>query len=178
MERIIEQYSERGFQFAYHLCGNAEEAKELGQEAFVRLISRWQTYDETQPVENWFLTILRNVYFDSVRRYERRHGVSLDAVLADPDGESFADRIADKNEEPLLRRLERQETADAVRRALAALTPEHRAILTLCDMQGLSYEKLTSVMDCPLGTVRSRLNRARAAFKKALLAQDQEVSKP
>lgn len=175
IERFIEQYSERAFQVAFHLCGNAEDAKELVQEGFLRLIKGWQRYDQSQPLENWYLTILRNLYYDNLKRYERRHGVSLDAPIGETGSESFAEVLADGAEMPLLERLERKETADEVQRAMRTLTEEHRAILTLGDLEGLGYEQLASVLDCPLGTVRSRMNRARAALKKALLKQDQEV---
>ena len=174
LEQIVEAYGDKGFHLAYRLTGNVEEAKELVQEAFVRLMSRWETYDQSQPVENWFLTILRNIYLDNAKRYERRHAVSLDSV-ASPEGDSFADLLADDNELPLLERLERQETAAFVQRAMDTLTDEHRAILTLTDMQGLRYEQAAEVMDLPLGTIRSRMSRARAALKKALLALGQEV---
>lgn len=174
IERFIEEYSQRGYDFAYHLCGNAEDAKELVQEAFVRLISKWEHYDSDQPLENWFLTIVRNLYFDGLKRYERRHSVSLDNPLGAEDGTSFADHL-DGREMPLLERLERQEAAETVRRALAAIRAEHRAILTMFDIEGFSYEQIAAVIDCPLGTVRSRLSRARAAFKKELLEQGQEV---
>ena len=177
IERFVEDYADRGFQFALHLCGNVEEAKELVQEAFVRAIDKWETYDSTQPLENWFLTILRNLYFDGLRRYERRHGLSLDAPHPD-SGRAFSEVLADRAEEPLLVRLERQEASEAVLAALERLSPEHRAVLTLGDMEGLGYEELASVLDCPLGTVRSRLFRARAAFKKALLSQGEGVIEP
>jgi RNA polymerase sigma-70 factor (ECF subfamily) len=178
LERFIQEYSERGFQFAYHLCGNAEEAKELVQEAFFRVIRRWDSYDPSQPLENWFLTILRNVFYDGVKRYERRHGVSLDAPIRDASGEpaaSLSEVLADGREEALLERLEREEERDQVRLALEALSPDHKAVLTLCDMQGMSYEEVSAVLDCPLGTVRSRVSRARAAFKECLLGQTKEV---
>ena len=177
LERFIEDYAEKGYQVAFRLCGNAEEAKELAQEAFTKLITTWEHYDAAQPLENWFLTILRNLYYDGVRRYDRRHCVPLDAPIGD-DGPSFADVLMDHGEEPLLRSLERRESAAAVREALKALSAEHRAILTLGDMEGLAYEELAGALGCPLGTVRSRLFRARAAFKKALLMQGKEVLDP
>ena len=64
LERFIREYAERAFQFAFRLCGNAEQAKELTQEAFFRLIRKWDQYDPSQPLEGWFLTVLRNVYYD------------------------------------------------------------------------------------------------------------------
>jgi len=176
IEAFVETYAEKGYQFAYRLCGNAEDAKELVQEAFVRLMAKWESYDDDQPLDNWFLSIVRNLYFDGLRRYERRNGVPLDAPVPDlASGESFAEILADREEEPLLSRLERQEAVDTVRRALASLSAEHRAILTMVDVDGLGYEEAAEVLDCPLGTIRSRISRARAAFKKALLAEGRGV---
>lgn len=174
IERFIEQYSEQAYSFAYHLTGNQEDAKELVQEAFVRMISRWEQVDHEQRLESWFMTILKNLYFDSVRKFEKRQGVSLDAPFGD-EQESWSERLADR-EEAVLDRLERKEGGAAIQRALKALTPEHRAILLLSARDGLGYEEIAETLDCPLGTVRSRLNRARAAFQRALIAEGQEVA--
>ncbi|MBI4375577.1 MAG: sigma-70 family RNA polymerase sigma factor [Elusimicrobia bacterium] len=172
IERFIKEYAERGFQFAYHLCGNPEEAKELVQEALVKVMLKWRLYDQSQPLENWFLTILRNVYYDGLKRYERRHSLSLDAsVGGDPDRPGLHEVLADRTQEDLTAQLERQELRSALGAALSRLKPEHRAIITLCDMEGLGYEEIAAVLDCPLGTVRSRLWRARAELKKRLLEE-------
>ncbi len=174
LERFIREYSERGYQFAFHLCGSAETAQELLQEAFFRVVKKWGSYDPGLPIENWFLTILRHVYYDGLKRCEHRRAVSLDAPVE--EGElSFSEVVADRGEEDLLARLERQESAELVRGILDSLSPEHRAILALCDMQGLTYEEISAVLDCPLGTVRSRINRARLAFKKKMLERMSEV---
>lgn len=176
LERFIKDYSERGYRFAWRLSGNEEDAKELVQEAFLRAIKAWGQYDPAKPLEAWFLTILRHVYVDGIKRYERRNSVSLDASLSgEAEGMTFADALPDVREEAMLSRLERREASEEVQAVLDALTPEHRAILTLCDMQGLSYEEICKVLDAPLGTVRSRINRARAAFKKKMLEDCREV---
>ena len=171
MERLVAEHAEHGYQFAYQLCGNSEDARELVQEAFYRVFRNWDSYDSSQPLDSWFLTILRNVYVDNVKRAERRHGVHLDMVLR-PDHEdssTLADSLPDRNEEAVLDRLARESELAEVHRALKSLKTEYQAILTLFDVQGLGYEQIAEVLDCPLGTVRSRLNRARAALKKAVL---------
>ena len=176
IERFIAEYSERGYRFAYHLCGNAEDAKELVQEAFVRLLKHGDRYDDGQPFEKWFLTVLKNLYFDGMARYERRHGVSLDAPAGgpgDPEARTLAETVADARDEGLLDRLLREEAREEVRSAMAALSPDHRAVLALCDIEGLGYETIASVLDCPLGTVRSRLNRAREALKRIILERSE-----
>lgn len=176
LERFIREYSERAYRFAWRLCGNPEEAKELVQEAFLRAIKAWDRYDPSKPLEAWFLTILRHVYLDGVRSYERRNGVSLDVPLSgQEEGMTFADALPDSREEALLSRLERQEASREVHSVLEQLCAEHRAVLSLCDMQGLSYEEIGKVLNAPLGTVRSRINRARAAFKRKMLEQFREV---
>ncbi len=177
MERLVDEHSERGYQFAYGLCGNSEEAKELVQEAFCRVFRSWDRYDQSQPLESWFLTILRNIYIDSIKRCERRCSVHLDAALrpGQEDGSTLAESLADPNEEAVLDRLTRESQWAAVRRAMDGLTLEHKAILTLFDVEGLGYEQIAQALDCPLGTVRSRLSRARAALKSAILKSDQEV---
>ena len=171
LERFIEDYSEDAFQFAFHLCGGVEEAKELVQEAFYRVISRWESFDQAQSLETWFCAILKNIYHDGLRKFDKRNFVSLDMPLvADRDsGASYADTIADKREDDLLGRLERQEFSAEVRKALRSLSKDHRAMIVLSDVQGLTYEEIASVLDASLNTVRSRLCRARKAFRKALI---------
>ena len=177
MERLVDQYSERGYQFAFGLCGNSEESKELVQEAFYRVFRSWSRVDRTQPLECLFLTILRNVYVDSVKRSEHRHGVGLDTVLRPEheDGATLAETLADPKEEAVLERLTRESQLVQLRRAFGGLSVEHKAILNLFDVDGLGYDQIAVALDCPLGTVRSRLSRARAALKSAILKSDQEV---
>jgi RNA polymerase sigma-70 factor (ECF subfamily) len=171
IERFVEDYADKAFVFAYSLCGNAEEAKELVQESFYRLIKGWEQYDQAQPLENWYLTILRNLYFDSQKRYERHHQVSLDVPAGGPQAMDYAESLPDEAELTIVERLEKLEDTRAVQRALASLSREHRAILTMTDLQGMTYERAAEVLDCPLGTIRSRMNRARRALKKALVAE-------
>jgi RNA polymerase sigma-70 factor, ECF subfamily len=169
LEAFVDQYADRGYDFALTLAGNPEEAKELVQEAFVRAFERWPQYDPHQSFEGWFIGILKNLYRDGLRRYERRHGVSLDAPLEGREDGAFADLLADARDESALVRLERRAASEEVRDALEGLSPEHRAILSLSDMQGLSYEELAEALGCPMGTIRSRLARARKAFRKRMI---------
>ncbi len=177
LERLIEDYADRGYQFAYHLCGNVDEAQDLVQEAFFRVIRGWDGFDQKQDFGNWFISILRNVYVDSGKRYERRNCVSLDVPLdAGEDVESYADVLADGEGASLLERIEKTQGQEEVRAAFDTLKEDAKAILTLCDIQGLSYEEISRVMDLPVGTVRSRIFRARAGLRRAVeRAAAQEV---
>lgn len=173
-EEFVRGYGNKAYQFAYRLCGNPEEAKEMAQEAFRRLLAHLGEHDPSKPFDAWFFRILRNLVFDESRRHERRRTVSLDVPVQGPFGEeSYADLLPDQ-EEAVLEVLERRDAGAAVRRALDKLSPEHRAVLALCDMEGRSYEEAAKVLEVPLGTVRSRVNRARQAFR-AVLSRMPEV---
>jgi RNA polymerase sigma-70 factor (ECF subfamily) len=171
LEKFVDEYADRAYGFAYGLCGNEAEARELTQEAFVKIFERAEQFDATQSLETWFLTVLKNVFRDSLRRWERKSRVSLDAPIGE-DGESAADSLPDANEEAMLDRLEREESAARLHRALETLTPDARAIVALVDMEGLGYEEAAEALGLPLGTVRSRLNRAREVLRRRLLEME------
>jgi RNA polymerase sigma-70 factor (ECF subfamily) len=181
LERFVQEYGERAYQFAFRLCGNVEQAKDLVQDSFCRLLRNWDSYDPSQALEGWFFAIMKNIYFDHCRSFEARNMVSLsDTLEGEKDEEGpggRADRM-DSGEEAVLELLERGEAAGLVREALATLTHEHRGILTLCDMEGLTYDEIARVTGVPTGTVRSRVFRAREALRRALsggpLAQEVE----
>lgn len=177
LESFIEEYADKAYAIAYRLCGREDEARELSQEAFLKLIRNWDSYDPAQPLENWFLVLIRNVYYDSLRQRERRQVLSLDAPgEADSGGSPLADIMAD-GEEGLEERLGRRLLGKQVRQALRSLVPQHRALLTMIDLQGLRYEDAAAALDCPLNTVRSGVSRAREKLKLALIARmGEEVS--
>ncbi len=166
-DALIDAHADKAYCFAFGLCGNEEDAKELVQEAFAKAMDRISTHDQKQPFEGWFLTILKHLYLDGTRRYEKRHGQSLDLPISD-SGLTVADGVADAGETPLLERLEREENSKLVRQALETLTPDARAVLLMIDMEGLSYEDTARAMGTPLNTVRSRIVRARAALRERL----------
>ena len=170
-EAVIDANANKAYCFAMGLCGNEEDAKELVQEAFAKAMARIDTHDPSQPFDAWFLTVLKHLYLDGTRKYEKRYGQSLDMPI-DESGLTVADGIADVREMSLLDRLEREESSKLVRRAMRALTPDARATLLMIDLEGLSYEQAAEVMGCPLNTLRSRIVRARAALKERLLAME------
>lgn len=164
-EDFVKRYAERAFASAYRLCGSAEDARELVQEGFLRLLRHWDEVDIAE-VENYFFRVLRNAAVDRRRGAERRREVSIDDAPTSWEG-GWAETVAD-GAGTALDALEKGERDRAVRRALDALPREQRAALVLTDMEGRSYEAVAAILEVPLGTVRSRLARARLAFRRAL----------
>jgi RNA polymerase sigma-70 factor (ECF subfamily) len=166
LESFIRDSGDTAYKFAYNLSGNPEDAKELVQQALYRATRAWGRYDDNQPLKNWFLTILRNAFYDSKKRYELKHCVSLDQSLGeDEEGTCYQDIIPDPREN-LAGEFERREKVAAVKRALGRLSPQNKEILRLSDLDGMHYNDIARNLGIARGTVASRICRARQAFRK------------
>lgn len=169
LERFVDEFGDHAYSFAFSLCGNEEDAKELVQKAFVKIFDKAASYDASQSLESWYMTVLKNLFLDWKRSWDRKHKVSLDEPT-DFEGLTVADCVPDEREEALLDRLERTEEVLSVHRALRELPKDARAVLTMIDVNGMGYEEAARVLGWPLGTVRSRVSRARASLRTRLLA--------
>lgn len=174
LERFVDEYADHAYNFAYSLCENVPEAQELVQHAFVKLFESADRFDASQSLESWYCTILKNVFRDSRRRWERRYGVSLDTPI-DAEGLTVADALPDSREQALLDRLVQDETGAVVRKAFETLPPKSRMVLTMVDVDGMGYEEVARALDWPLGTVRSRVNRGRALLRAKLMRREVAV---
>lgn len=152
---------------AYRLAGNREEARELVQESLFRVVRAWDTFDGSRPLEAWFLTILRNLFYDT-RKASSRKALSLDGGYENEEGDSLnLHEVVPAQERSAFDILATAESQAAVRRALRQLSKKHRKALTACDMNGMRYREAAARLGVPSGTLRSRLSRARSAFRTA-----------
>jgi RNA polymerase sigma-70 factor (ECF subfamily) len=151
---------------AYRLSCDREEARELVQETLFRIVRAWDTFDGSRPLEAWFLAILRNLFYDTRRAYSRKRTISLDGIGENDDGDqvSLHDAIA-AVEQSAFDRLAVTEEQEAVKRTLRQLRKDHRKVLKACDLEGMKYREAAARFGIPVGTLRSRLSRARAAFR-------------
>jgi RNA polymerase sigma-70 factor, ECF subfamily len=156
--------------FAYRLCRDVEEARELVQEACYRVLRSGGSYRAGTPVKSWLFTILRNAFRDSRRRKGWRDKLSLDCKVEGEDCFLY-ETLADEGE-TVAQRLEREETAALVRVALARLGRMDRQVLRLCDLRRLPYAVVARKLGIPGGTVRSRLVRAREKLRQAAVRLD------
>lgn len=166
LDSLLRRHEGHAKQFAYHLSGNSTEADELVQQAGYKVLRRWKNYDPVRSFESWYLTIVKNLFLDARRRLASRRVVSLDMPIARHEDLSLGDSLPD-GEAGLFEQLEKRETAKAVRSSLLALKKSHRAVLSLCDNEGMPYEDVARKLGLPSGTVRSRLFRARAALRRS-----------
>src|SRR4051812_46311396 len=90
-EILLQRCTDRAYSFALRLCGNDSDAQDLVQEAFTRAFEHRDRYDSGRPFDSWIFKILQNIYLDSIKRYEARHGISLDGAPPTVDKGSWAD---------------------------------------------------------------------------------------
>lgn len=164
LEQFIRDFGDRAYQFAFRLSGSCDEADELVQDALVRVTRAWARYQESKPLDAWFLTILRNAFIESRRKLQRRATVSLDVPVNDEESQTLGDVISDGSAS-VEASIERNETIGSVRRALQGIRGIEREILNLRDMDGLKYADIARHLNIPIGTVRSRIFRARQSLR-------------
>ena len=159
---LVERYTRKVFGLAYRFTGRADEAEDLTQEVFVKVYQTLHRYREQDgPFGAWLMAVARNHAIDNYRRgrQERLRRTEDPLVL----------ETAASGEEHPIAGIEREERAKLVHTGLRALPPDLRAPLVMCDLQGLSYDEIAAALELPLGTVKSRINRARLELAKRLL---------
>jgi RNA polymerase sigma-70 factor, ECF subfamily len=155
---VYERWSPSVYRFALHMSGDQHIAEEVTQDTFMTLIRRPSIFDDTRgTLISWLLGIARNVTRQAL-------GTPADQQPLD-DSAEFASSI------DVLHDLTRQETIEAVRQAVGSLPPAYREVVVLCDLQEMDYRDAAVALDCPVGTVRSRLHRARTMLISKLQAR-------
>ena len=164
--QLVEAYERRVYNLAYRMCGSREDAADLAQESLVRAFKAMRRFREQAQFSTWLYRIVVNVCLDHQRSRMRHPTVSLDEPLAGDDGEIPRQIVADGLDPAA--QYELAETQAVVHRAIGRLAADHRAVIIMRDIQGLAYEEIAEVLGIALGTVKSRLNRARMALKDEL----------
>ena len=167
---LVEAYQERGYLLAYQILRNEPDAEDVVQESFVKAYLSLADFKGQSSFYTWFYRIVFNMALDLKRKVTRRRSVPASTVGAegrDENAERFLDRVtADQsvgagNVETPDSALERREQRALLQRELANLSDEHRAVITLRDIDGLSYEEIAQALSLPINTVRTKLYRAR-----------------
>jgi RNA polymerase sigma-70 factor (ECF subfamily) len=159
-EMLVRRFQGRVFGLAYHYTGNAEEARDLAQEIFVRVYERLDTCTTTVTFVPWLIRIGRNLCIDRLRRLRARPQAVGTPV------EEMHDLAADTPDP--VDELERGTRRELVHEALTRLSDVNREIILLKDIQGLSLQEIAEMLGVPIGTVKSRSNRARIALADEL----------
>lgn len=168
-EKLIEIYQKKIFNLAYRIVGNFDDAGDLTQEALIRIFKSIANFKEQSSFSTWVYRITTNVCLDEIRKKKNRRMLSLDEEIHVEDGEMKRQIMSD---DPLPDEVaEREELRSIVSSAIDSLPEEQRIMITLRDIQGLSYDEIAEVLNCPAGTVKSRINRSRQALRNVLMTK-------
>jgi len=164
-EVLVQRYKNAIVSFLFRYVGDPRTAEDLAQEAFLRVFRKIAEYNSTAKFSTWLYTIASNLAKDEFKRRSRHPAKSLDWRGGQDTTRSVPRISADTTESVPDVRLEHDEVRINVNKALDLLEAHDREILVLKDVQGLSYDEISQILDLPMGTVKSRISRARVAFK-------------
>jgi RNA polymerase sigma-70 factor (ECF subfamily) len=163
---LVSHHQDMVYNLAYRILGDPEAAADASQDTF---LSAYEAVGKFKggSFKAWLLRIATNACYDQLRLKKRRPTSSLEAIYTETDPSPHFINGRETPEEHTLR----QELGQTIQGGIDALPPDQRAILVLSDVQGLSYKEIAQVTGVSLGTVKSRLSRARASLRDCLLAQ-------
>lgn len=168
--QLMRAYQTLVYRTAYRVLGDPAAAEDATQDAFLSAFKHLRGF-RGGSFKAWLLRIVTNACYDQLRVKQRRPTASLDALLVNPDNPApGVERAAAESPQEFA---ERQELGAAIQRGLARLPADQRATLVLADIEGLSYEEVAAATGTNVGTVKSRLSRARAHLRDFLLAQQE-----
>lgn len=160
-EALVAEYERPIVRFLYRYLGNWEEAKEVCQDVFIKIFRGISTFQNQCSLKTWIYRITLNTVLNEKRRWYQRlkdHFLGLENV-----GKTYPDSLPDPELSLTISDRNRK-----IHLALRKLRPDHRAILVLRDLEGLSYQEVSAALGLALGTVKSRLARARQEMKDAI----------
>ena len=151
--------------FAFHLCYNEEDAADLVQETYLKAYRFIDKYDEGTNAKAWLFKILKNAYINQYRKKSKRpKQIDFEDIINYQDSEDASiSSYLDLREE-----LFDNMMGDEVTNAINSLPIDFRTVILLCDVESFTYEEISKIIDVPIGTVRSRLFRARNMLKEKL----------
>ena len=164
--QLVLAHQNKVYTLCVHMVTDREEAADLAQEAFLKAWRSLSSFQEASSFATWMHRLTTNVCLDYLRKQTRRQNIST-AVSLD-DEEAGWTEPADHSQDPQYQ-LERLERKQALARALKELPEHHRRMLIMREVSGMSYQEIADALDADLGTIKSRIARARERLRKILL---------
>ena len=176
MEQLILRYQDRIYNVIFRICTNNDDAAELTQETFVKIIEKIDEFEGRSSFYTWAFRIAVNLTLNYCQRTGRLKIRSLDTEQDNPDSQAkrhLKEILTDENSPDPASVAQNRELCRLVMTAMKQLDDDHRAVLVLRDIEGMNYARIADVLDIELGTVKSRLSRARNNLKKIMEAMVQ-----
>lgn len=174
LNELIRKYQDRAYQYAFRLTRNPEEACDVVADAFLRVNNAIKNFKGNSAFSTWLYRIVTNCYLDRRKRDRSRYTVSIDATVTHEQDEITRELEDTGNTPDEL--AERNQREAMLQKALNRLPEFQKAMIIMFHAEQQTYEEIAEALDLPLGTVKSRLNRARISLRE-LLAENEELFK-
>ena len=165
-EELIIEHESKVYNIAYRILNNEEDAKDLSQEVFIKAFNSLHKFREDSSFSTWLYRIAMNTCIDELRKRKGRESYSIDRDIQTDEGtipREFQDKQLNPEEE-----LMNKELASQIQWALNHLSETYKEVIILRDFQGFDYKQISQILGCSLGTVKSRISRARTELKTCL----------
>lgn len=166
--QLLDDHQGKVYGLILRLTGSPEDAMELTQETFFNAWRGLPSFQRNSKFSTWLYRLATNVTIDFLRKEKRRRSLSVSSLSVDGDDDLRVLDVPDHRFTPQSE-AERRELQEAVHQGISKLSDEHRQVLVLRELNGLSYSEIAQVLDIEEGTVKSRISRARLALRKILL---------
>jgi len=165
---LVERYQHKVTALATGMLRNRDDALDVVQDTFTKAYQSLDRFKGESSFYTWLYRITLNLCIDHQRRTARMPQASIEATESPEEAPSINAAREDAERDDPLQRIHEAEVGQRIRQAIAELTPEHRAVILLREVEGLSYEEISRALECPKGTVMSRLHYARRQLQTRL----------
>lgn len=165
-DALVKRYEKQVYNFAYRMTGNYDDANDVASDAFIKVFQGIKTFRGDANFSTWLFRIVTNVFLDKRKRLRPQGNVPLDEYIQLEEN-SVARQIEDPSPAPE-NIIEENERHEYLQQAIYELPDYQRLMVLLFHNQGQSYEEIADILELPIGTVKSRLNRARIALREKL----------
>lgn len=165
-EMLMEKHMGIIYNIALRMAANQDDAEDMTQEIMIKIFRSLSSFKGNSKFSTWIYRVAVNTCLDELKKKKNKKHLSLDAEISGDDGEG---QLEIKDDSPSPEKLaEQNELRDMVAAAVKLLSDEHRAVIVLRDIRGMSYSEIAEILGCSDGTVKSRISRARAQLKMIL----------
>ncbi|MGE5372344.1 MAG: RNA polymerase sigma factor [Solirubrobacterales bacterium] len=167
-EELVGKYHQKIYSLSYRYMGNEEDANDMAQEALIKAYRSMAGFKGDSAFSTWLYRITANVCLDELRRRKRTlHILSLDEPVATGDGDEIERELPDRS--PTADMVyEQKEFEEQIETLIGLMKPEHKSVIVLRDLMDFTYEEIAEILQCSVGTVKSRLSRGREILRKKL----------
>ena len=157
---LIENHERFVFNVVYRITGNAEDARDVSQEAFIKAFKNFESYDESSAFSTWLYRIAVNTAIDYIRKRKKENSISFEDYIVDEKNQKGDSGIEEK--------VISKEGVKNIISAVNMLDDEFKTVRVLRDMEGMDYKEISDITGLPLGTVKSRLSRGRGKLRQMI----------